>query len=159
MYRFVINKVVMISLGVLVFVVIFFLIGLILLFISYNYYFNDLFNVNVVLSVEYWFGMDEFGCDVWVRMWVGVCVFFIVGFVVVLIDFVIGVIYGVIMGFYGGCVDGIMNKFFEIFYFLFYMFVVILLFVVLELSFMMIIIVFIIIGWISMFWIVCGEIM
>ena len=63
------------------------------------------------------------------------------------------------MGFFGGRVDGIMNKFSEILYSLPYMLVVILLLVVLEPSLTTIIIALTITGWISMSWIVRGEIM
>lgn len=159
MYRLATNKAAMISLSVLVLVVLFATLGPTSLFTKYNYYSNDLLNSNAAPSAEHWFGTDDLGRDVWVRTWVGARVSLTVGLAAALIDLVIGVIYGAIMGYYGGRVDGIMNKFSEILYSLPYMLVVILLLVVLEPSLTTIIIALTITGWISMSWIVRGEIM
>lgn len=151
------NKMAMTALGIL---------GLIVLaaifaplFSKYNYYSNDLLNTNKPPSSEHWFGTDDLGRDIFVRTWYGARISLLVGLAAAAIDLFIGVIYGGIMGFFGGRVDNIMNKFSEILYSIPYLLVVILLLVVLEPSLGTIILALTITGWITMSWIVRGEIM
>jgi oligopeptide transport system permease protein len=151
------NKMAMTALGIL---------GLIILaaifapfFSKYNYYSNDLMNTNKPPSSDHWFGTDDLGRDIFVRTWYGARISLIVGLAAAAIDLFIGVIYGGIMGFFGGRVDNIMNKFSEILYSIPYLLVVILLLVVLEPSLGTIILALTITGWITMSWIVRGEIM
>jgi oligopeptide transport system permease protein len=151
------NKMAMTALGIL---------GLIILaaifapfFSKYNYYSNDLMSTNKPPSSDHWFGTDDLGRDIFVRTWYGARISLIVGLAAAAIDLFIGVIYGGIMGFFGGRVDNIMNKFSEILYSIPYLLVVILLLVVLEPSLGTIILALTITGWITMSWIVRGEIM
>lgn len=151
------NKMAMTALGIL---------GLIVLaaifapfFSKYNYYSNDLMSTNKPPSSEHWFGTDDLGRDIFVRTWYGARISLIVGLAAATIDLFIGVIYGGIMGYFGGRVDNIMNKFSEILYSIPYLLVVILLLVVLEPSLGTIILALTITGWITMSWIVRGEIM
>lgn len=109
-----------------------------------------------MLFFLYWFGIDEFGWDVFIRMWYGVRIFLFVGVMVVLIDFLIGVIYGGIVGYKGGWIDSVMMRIIEVFYGLLYLFVVILLMVLMGLGFGFIIVVLIVMGWVGMVWIVRG---
>lgn len=126
---------------------------------SYNHFTTDLSNTNKPPSAEHWFGTDDLGRDVFVRTWKGAQVSLFVGVVATLIDLFIGIIYGGIMGFYGGKVDEFMNRFAEILYAIPYLLVVILLLVVMEPSLGTIILAMSITGWISMAWIVRGQIM
>ncbi|MEK3879276.1 MULTISPECIES: ABC transporter permease [unclassified Paenibacillus] len=151
------NKMAMTALGVL---------GLIVLaaifapfFSKFNYYSNDLLNTNKPPSSDHWFGTDDLGRDIFVRTWYGARISLIVGLAAAAIDLFIGVIYGGIMGYFGGRVDNIMNKISEILYSIPYLLVVILLLVVLEPSLGTIILALTITGWITMSWIVRGEIM
>ncbi|WP_274528823.1 ABC transporter permease [Paenibacillus piscarius] len=152
------NKMAMTALGVL---------GLIVLaaifapmFSKYNYYSNDLLATNKPPSLsDHWFGTDDLGRDIFVRTWYGARISLIVGLAAAAIDLFIGVIYGGIMGYFGGRVDNIMNKISEILYSIPYLLVVILLLVVLEPSLGTIILALTITGWITMSWIVRGEIM
>ncbi|MEK4850603.1 ABC transporter permease [Paenibacillus sp. FSL H7-0756] len=151
------NKMAMTALGVL---------GLIVLaaifapfFSKFNYYSNDLLNTNKPPSSAHWFGTDDLGRDIFVRTWYGARISLIVGLAAAAIDLFIGVIYGGIMGYFGGRVDNIMNKISEILYSIPYLLVVILLLVVLEPSLGTIILALTITGWITMSWIVRGEIM
>lgn len=151
------NKMAMTALGIL---------GLIVLaaifapfFSKYNYYSNDLMSTNKPPSSDHWFGTDDLGRDIFVRTWYGARISLIVGLAAAAIDLFIGVIYGGIMGYFGGRVDNIMNKFSEILYSIPYLLVVILLLVVLEPSLGTIILALTITGWITMSWIVRGEIM
>lgn len=129
------------------------------LFSKYNYYSNDLMNTNKPPSSEHWFGTDDLGRDIFVRTWYGARISLLVGLAAAAIDLFIGVIYGGIMGYFGGRVDNIMNKFSEILYSIPYLLVVILLLVVMEPSLGTIILALTLTGWITMSWIVRGEIM
>ncbi|MGN7761209.1 ABC transporter permease [Paenibacillus sp. 22594] len=151
------NKMAMTALGVLALIILAALIGP--LFSKYNYYSNDLLSTNKPPSSKHWFGTDDLGRDIFVRTWYGARISLIVGLAAAAIDLLIGVIYGGIMGFFGGRVDNIMNKISEVLYSIPYLLVVILLLVVMEPSLFTIIVALTITGWITMSWIVRGEIM
>lgn len=151
------NKVAMFSLGTLILIIIASIVGPMIS--AFNYYSNDLMNTNKPPSGVHWFGTDNLGRDMWVRTWMGARISLIVGLAAAAIDLIIGIIYGGIMGYFGGRVDNIMNKFSEILYSIPYLLVVILLLVVLEPGLGTIIIALTVTGWITMSWIVRGEIM
>ncbi|WP_036668901.1 ABC transporter permease [Paenibacillus sp. HW567] len=151
------NKMAMTALIILGLIVLASLIGP--LFSKFNYYSNDLLSTNKPPSSDHWFGTDDLGRDIFVRTWYGARISLIVGLAAAAIDLFIGVIYGGIMGFFGGRVDNIMNKISEVLYSIPYLLVVILLLVVLEPSLGTIILALTITGWITMSWIVRGEIM
>ncbi len=65
-------------------------------------------------DVEYWFGSDNFGRDIWTRTWEGARVSLIIAVAAAIIDMVIGMSYGLISGYFGGKVDMIMQRFLEI---------------------------------------------
>ncbi|MEK3791963.1 ABC transporter permease [Paenibacillus sp. FSL R7-0204] len=151
------NKMAMTALGILGLIVLAAIIGP--WFSKFNYYSNDLLSTNKPPSSDHWFGTDDLGRDIFVRTWYGARISLIVGLAAAAIDLFIGVIYGGIMGYFGGRVDNIMNKISEILYSIPYLLVVILLLVVLEPSLGTIILALTITGWITMSWIVRGEIM
>jgi len=157
MYRLSRNPVAMISLVILVIIILMAIIGPYML--PYNYYSNDLMNTNKAPSAEHWFGTDNLGRDMWVRTWMGARISLIVGFSAALIDLVIGIIYGAVMGYKGGRVDEVMNKISEILYSIPYLLIVILLLVVMEPGLPTIIFALAVTGWVTMSWIVRGEIM
>lgn len=151
------NKVAMFSLGTLILIIIASIVGPMIS--AFNYYSNDLMNTNKPPSGVHWFGTDNLGRDMWVRTWMGARISLIVGLAAAAIDLIIGIIYGGIMGYFGGRVDNIMNKFSEILYSIPYLLVVILLLVVFEPGLGTIIVALTVTGWITMSWIVRGEIM
>ena len=65
-------------------------------------------------DVEYWFGSDNFGRDIWTRPWEGARVSLIIAIAAAIIDMVIGMSYGLISGYFGGKVDIIMQRILEI---------------------------------------------
>ncbi|ANF97703.1 ABC transporter permease [Paenibacillus bovis] len=156
-YRLTRNPVAMISLGALVIIILMAIFGPYM--VKYNYYSNDLMNTNKAPSGEHWFGTDNLGRDMWVRTWMGARISLIVGFSAALIDLLIGIIYGAIMGYKGGRVDEVMNKISEILYSIPYLLIVILLLVVMEPGLPTIIFALAVTGWVTMSWIVRGEIM
>jgi len=151
------NKVAMFSLGTLIVIILASIVGPMIS--AFNYYSNDLMNTNKAPSSVHWFGTDNLGRDMWVRTWMGARISLIVGLAAAAIDLIIGIIYGGIMGYFGGRVDTIMNKFSEILYSIPYLLVVILLLVVFEPGLGTIIVALTVTGWITMSWIVRGEIM
>ena len=74
-----------------------------------NYYVEKGFD-----DVEYWFGSDNFGRDIWTRTWSGARVSLIIAVAAAIIDMVIGMSYGLISGYFGGKVDMVMQRFLEI---------------------------------------------
>ena len=65
-------------------------------------------------DVEYWFGSDNFGRDIWTRTWSGARVSLIIAVAAAIIDMVIGMSYGLISGYFGGKVDMVMQRILEI---------------------------------------------
>lgn len=129
------------------------------IFSSNDYYTTDLAGKNKKPSAEHWFGTDDLGRDVFVRVWYGARISLEVGFAAAFIDLIIGVIWGGLAGFYGGRVDEIMMRIADILYAIPYLLVVILLMVVLEPGVGTIIIALTITGWIGMARIVRGQIL
>ena len=62
----------------------------------------------------FWFGTDNVGRDLWVRMWRGARISLLIGFCSVIINCFIGVVYGSISGYYGGKVDMFMQRVIEV---------------------------------------------
>lgn len=65
-------------------------------------------------DVNFWFGTDNLGRDIWTRLWRGTRVSLLIAFIAVMADVCIGVVYGAISGYYGGKVDMLMMRFCEI---------------------------------------------
>lgn len=65
-------------------------------------------------NVEYWFGSDNFGRDIWTRTWSGARVSLIIAIAAAIIDMVIGMSYGLISGYFGGKTDMVMQRILEI---------------------------------------------
>lgn len=65
-------------------------------------------------DVEYWFGSDNFGRDIWTRTWSGARVSLIIAVAAAIIDMVIGMSYGLISGYFGGKIDMVMQRILEI---------------------------------------------
>ena len=62
----------------------------------------------------FWFGTDNVGRDLWVRMWRGARISLLIGFCSVIINCFIGVVYGSVSGYYGGKVDMFMQRVIEV---------------------------------------------
>ncbi len=63
-------------------------------------------------DLEYWFGSDNFGRDIWTRTWSGARVSLIIA--VAAACFCFGLVWGSISGYFGGRVDMVMQRILEI---------------------------------------------
>jgi oligopeptide transport system permease protein len=151
------NKVAMAS---LIFIIILVLCAIFIPMVTENdYRTTDLAGKNKKPSAEHWFGTDDLGRDVFVRVWYGARISLEVGFAAAFIDLIVGVIWGGIAGFYGGKVDEILMRIADILFAIPYLLVVILLMVVLPQGVGTIILALTITGWIGMARIVRGQVM
>ncbi|EKQ57882.1 MULTISPECIES: ABC transporter permease [unclassified Clostridium] len=85
-------------------------------FSSFNYSDNDLGATNLKPSSEHWFGTDQLGRDIFVRVFFGARYSLIIAVVAALINLVIGVLYGGIAGYFGGKVDSILMRIVDVLY-------------------------------------------
>jgi oligopeptide transport system permease protein len=91
------NKVAIVSLVMLVFLAVIAIFGPMIS--KFNYYSNDMKVLNVSPNSVHYFGTDELGRDLYVRVLYGMRISLAVGIVSAFINFVIGVIYGGISGY------------------------------------------------------------
>lgn len=114
---------------------------------------------NAAPSAEFWFGTDDLGRDIFVRVWEGARISLFIGITAAVIDLVIGVFWGSVSGLAGGRVDNIMMRIADILSAVPYLLVVIILLVVLPQGIVPMIIALSITGWINMARIVRGEVL
>jgi oligopeptide transport system permease protein len=91
------NKVAIVSLVMLVFLAVISIFGPMIS--KFNYYSNNMNVLNINPNSVHYFGTDELGRDLYVRVLYGMRISLAVGIVSAFINFVIGVIYGGISGF------------------------------------------------------------
>jgi oligopeptide transport system permease protein len=108
-------------------------------------------------SPVHFFGTDQFGRDLWVRVWWGVRISLFIGITAALIDLVVGVLYGGISAYFGGRVDTVMQRILEIVYAIPLLLLAILLIVTLGPGISSIIIAYAISGWVGMARLVRGQ--
>jgi oligopeptide transport system permease protein len=109
-------------------------------------------------SAQHWFGTDDLGRDLFVRILIGGRISIGVGFAATFIALVIGVIYGSIAGYVGGKVEDLMMRFVDAVYALPFTMIVIILTVTFDKK--SIILIFMAIGaveWLTMARIVRGQ--
>lgn len=151
------NKVAMISLVVIILVLIMAVVGP---FISkFDYATNELLNANKWPDKIHWFGTDDLGRDIFVRVMYGARISLSVGLVAAFINLTIGVIYGGVAGYYGGNVDNVMMRIVDVLYSVPMMLYVILLMVVLGKGLINVFITLGIIYWVGMARIVRGQVL
>ncbi|MGA8943352.1 MAG: ABC transporter permease [Thermoactinomyces sp.] len=127
---------------------------------SYQYNEQDLeYGRNLPPSSEHWFGTDDLGRDVFVRVCEGGKISLTIGLAAALIDLCIGVIYGGIAGYRGGRTDEIMMRIVDILWGLPYLLTVILLMVVFPPGVSTIILALTVTGWLNMARLVRGQIL
>jgi len=144
--------------GVIALVIITLLAILVPFFSPYSYR-EQLGLYNSPPSASHWFGTDDLGRDVFVRVWQGARISLFIGITAAVIDLIIGVLWGSISGLSGGRLDNIMMRIADVLSAVPYLLVVIILLVVLEPGLLPMIIALSITGWINMARIVRGEVL
>ncbi len=128
-------------------------------FSSYTYYQTQLELKNLPPSSQFWFGTDDLGRDIFIRIWYGARISLFVGIAAAAIDLLIGVLWGGIAALAGGKTDQTMMRVADILYALPYLLVVILLMVVMGSGVMTLVVAMTITGWINMAQIVSSQIL
>ena len=149
----------MATLGLAVIVVLILIAVFVPLFSSHSYDEQNLMMPNEPPSFEHWFGTDNLGRDIFIRVVYGARISLAIGIVASLLNFFIGVIYGGIAGFCGGKVDRVMMNIVDILYSVPTLLYVILLMVVLKPGLINIFIALGIGYWLQMARIVRGQIL
>lgn len=126
---------------------------------SASYSDQSLIQTNQSPSTEHWFGTDNLGRDLFIRVLYGARISLSIGIVASLLNLTIGVVYGGIAGYFGGRVDKIMMNIVDILYGIPVLLYVILLMVVLEPGLTNIFIALGIAYWLRMARIVRGQIL
>ncbi len=151
------NKVAMISMGFLIFVI------LMCIFAPYiyphSYDEQNLAYTNQGSTVQHIFGLDDLGRDIFARIWVGGRVSLSIGLVGAVISLAVGVIYGGISGYFGGVIDDVMMRIVEVLVGIPYMVVVILVSIVLGKGMVSLIIALCITSWTGLARLVRGQVL
>ncbi|WP_102694052.1 ABC transporter permease [Rummeliibacillus pycnus] len=145
-------------LGLIILVIVGLLAIFVPLFSPYSYR-EQLGVYNAPPSAKHWFGTDDLGRDVFVRVWVGARISLFIGLTAAVIDLIIGVAWGAISGLVGGRIDDIMMRIADVLTAVPYLLVVIILLVVLQPGLLPMIIALSITGWVNMARIVRGEVL
>ncbi|HEX7734655.1 MAG TPA: ABC transporter permease [Ktedonobacteraceae bacterium] len=80
----------------------------------HNYYHEELDRQHEMPSAQYWLGTDDIGRDILARLMQGTLVSLVVALVVEIIDVVFGIIIGVLAGYYGGLIDYLLAGFTDV---------------------------------------------
>lgn len=107
------NKLAMVGLGVLIFMILFSFIGP--FFTPYNHDTMNFAMKKQPPSMDYLLGTDLIGRDILTRLMYAGRISLIIGFVAVIIEIVVGGVVGAIAGYYGGWVDTIIMRIVDIF--------------------------------------------
>ncbi len=151
------NKLAMLGLCILAIIFLMAFIGPIISDKSFSY--QDYDNMETRPNSQYWFGTDDSGRDIFIRLWLGARVSLFIGFMAALFDFIFGILIGGIAGYKGGVIDDVLMRFGEILYSIPYLLMVILLMIVMGPGVPSMIAAMSITGWVPMSRIVRGEVL
>ncbi len=105
---------------------------------------------NTPPCLQFWFGSDELGRDIFTRIWWGARISLFIGITAATIDMIIGVLWGSIAAYVGGRFEEVMMRVCDILHAIPYLLVVILLTVIRGAGILTILIAMTLTGWINM---------
>lgn len=129
------------------------------LFSQYDYATQNYQVRNQWPSAEHWFGTDEFGRDLWVRVWWGTRISLFIGIMAASIDLIVGVLYGGISAYYGGRVDNVLQRIIEVVYSIPYLLITILMIMMIGPGVLTIVLAYSVTGWVTMARLVRGQVL
>ena len=151
------NKLALLSLIALIFIIVMAIIGPMIS--PFEYDAQDFTVINQAPNSTHWFGTDDLGRDLFVRAWKGARVSLLIGLVSAFINVTIGIIYGGIAGYKGGYVDIVMMRIVEIIYSIPALLWIILLMIIMGQGLTTIIVALSISGWGGMARLVRGQVL
>jgi len=151
------NKVAMTGLFILVFLILFAVFGP--MFSSYTYYETHLQYKNLSPCKAHFFGTDELGRSIFVRICWGARISLFIGISAALIDMTLGVLYGGFAALWGGKIEEVLMRIADVLSSLPNLLIVILLTVIIDQGVLTIILAMTITGWINMARITRGQIL
>ena len=151
------NKLALLSLIALIFIIVMAIIGPMIS--PFEYDAQDFTVINQAPNSTHWFGTDDLGRDLFVRAWKGARVSLLIGLVSAVINVTIGIIYGGIAGYKGGYVDIVMMRIVEIIYSIPALLWIILLMIIMGQGLTTIIVALSISGWGGMARLVRGQVL
>lgn len=155
--RFKKNPVALLSLVIIIALAIMSFVGP--LMTPFDYFSNDLSNMDQSPDSVHWFGTDGLGRDMWERVWEGAKVSLFIGVVTALINGVVGTLVGGTAGFFGGKLDMIVMRIIDILIALPYLIFIILIMLYLGAGLIPIIIALAITGWLTIARLVRGQVL
>jgi oligopeptide transport system permease protein len=128
------------------------------LFYSSSYFSEiNLYNTSQPPSLAHWFGTDQIGRDIFIRVLVGGQTSIEIALVATIVSIVIGTLYGAVAGFVGGKIDGLMMRFVDGLYALPFLFFAILLVTLFGRNFILVFIAIGIVSWLDVARVVRGQ--
>lgn len=125
----------------------------------YTYYEIDLTHKNLPPSPQHWFGTDDLGRDLFVRVWYGARISLFVGIAAAFIDLCMGMLWGGIAALAGGKTDECMMRFVDILSAIPSLLIMIALMVVMKPGLITIIAALSLLGWLTMARVVRSQIL
>jgi len=119
----------------------------------------DLPHKNLAPDGKYWFGTDDFGRDVFVRIWQGARISLEIAFVGALADLTVGILVGGLAGYIGGRLDNIIMRFIEVLMGIPNLILIILMMLVIGRGVLPMILAIVMTGWVGMARLVRGQVM
>ncbi len=115
--------------------------------------------LHVAPNLDYFFGTDELGRDLFSRCLYGLRISMAVGICATLVSFIVGVLWGATAGYFGGKIDTIMMRFVDVLYALPYMFFVIVVMTIFGRNIILLFAAIGLVSWLTMSRIVRGQVM